>query len=169
MTSTNTTGSGDSAVEIIEMASPLASKVKKVAPGSPDAPSLEAAEAQIAKMAADYEAQLTQELQTLTSDVQTIMALPQKERADGMSPFYDAIADIKGQAATFDYELVTIIADALRKYLLDVDRTHESELTIVRQYLGLMHVVVEQKLRGVDSPPAAKVLSALDDLQKMSV
>jgi hypothetical protein len=168
MSSANGTAANNSAVEIIEMASPLAHKVRKVAAGSPDAPSLEAAEKQIAQMSADYEKRLSGELASLIDDIHAVMALPQNDRAARLEPFYDAVADIKGQAATFDYELVTLIADALRKFLLDTDRTREHDLTLVRQYLGLMQVVMEQKLRGLDSPAAKKVLAALDELDKQA-
>ena len=153
-----------STAEIIDIGSPIADKVSKVGANSPYAPSIEAANKQLAAMAVDYEQQLWGELNALESEIDRILTLPMAERAGEMPPFYEAVVNIKGQAGSFNYALITMIADTLRKFLQGGERIKDHELTNIRQYLALIQVVLEQQLNGAEGQAAQKVISALDRL-----
>lgn len=115
-------------------------------------------------MAVDYEKQLWDDLKHLHSEMDRIQALPQGDRKGEMPAFYEKVVNIKGQAGSFNYTLITMIAEQRRKYMQADERTSEHDFTIVRQYIALIQVVLEQQLSGAEGPAAKKVLSALDRL-----
>ncbi len=81
-----------------------------------------------------------------------------------LSQAYRICHDIKGQAATFGWDLVSLIARPLCLYIERLENASEGDFTVMRKHLALMQVVVEQQVKGTAEPLASKITAKLEEI-----
>jgi hypothetical protein len=147
--------------EVVNIGNPIAEKVTLVSADSPRAPSLQRAEARISEMAEDYCSALTVDL----DEMERLLAGAGKAGgAEFRSDFHrlvDIVFNIKGQAGTFQYDLITRIAGDL--YLLLQQEALEDADTVafVRCHIAAMKVVVDWQMTGLGGDMGERLLSTL--------
>lgn len=87
-------------------------------------------------------------------DLDTIFRLAEEAEADPdvatnrLQEIAQITHDIKGQGATFEFPLLTHIARSLYKLLVEVERSNEQMLKLVRLHADAMNVILKEEIRG---------------------
>lgn len=147
-------------MEIIQPANPLKQKVGP--PRASDPGLLDRAEAKVADLADDYRSWVQADLEQLEAKVDHAAALADAaERREAWRSAYVIAHDIKGQGTTFDYPLVTHVANSLCGYIektADLDRT---DLTIAQAHLGALRAILGHDVRGDGGALGRQVIDGL--------
>ncbi len=87
-------------------------------------------------------------------DLDTIFRLAEEAEADPgvasnrLQEIAQITHDIKGQGATFEYPLLTHLARSLHKLLVEVERSNDQMLKLVRLHADAMNVILKEDVRG---------------------
>ena len=129
----------------------------------PRADRLAMATAAIDAMKGDYIVQLQNDLVNLKA----IWASVDVESPDEtlLDSLFEGAHNLKGQAGTFGYDLVTSIAASLCD-LLRSDRANPNRMNAVGQHVSVLGRVVEKNIVGPGGETGAKIVKALQALSK---
>lgn len=160
------------AYEVIQPANPLRAKV---GPPRPTDPGLIArAEAALQDMAGEYLGWVADDLAALEAGAAAFAAASEPApRIKALQSVYGVVHDIKGQGATFDFKLVTVIAASLCRYL---ERTEEigdgavpADAEIVSAHVAALRAVINNGIKGDGGPLGRQVESGLAEAVKRSL
>lgn len=147
--------------QVIDVGNALAQKVELVPATSPLAPSLARAEASIAGMTQGYCRALANDI----VEMETLLARLAAPAGDGcegeLKRLSDIVFNIKGQAGTFQYELITRIAADLHRLLQCVKLNETGAVGIIRHHLAAMQVVLDRELLGLGGDMGERLLATL--------
>lgn len=104
----------------------------------------ENADAALAQMAESYTEWVMGDLAKLDS----AFAKAKAEGQGDLGEVFRIVHDMKGQGATFGYQLVTDIGQALCRFIEGTDMTGETALDVVEAHIKALRVVVAQKMEG---------------------
>jgi len=129
----------------------------------PRADRLAMAAAAIDAMKGDYIDQLQNDL----ANLKAIWASVEVESPDEtvLDNLFDMAHNLKGQAGTFGYDLVTSIAASLCD-LLRSDRTNPNKMNAVGQHINVLGRVIEKNIVGSGGEIGVKIVKALQALSK---
>lgn len=149
-----------SQMEIIQPANPLKQKVGP--PRASDPGLLDRAEARVADLADDYRSWVQGDLENLEARMDHAAAMASAgERREAWNAAYVIAHDIKGQGTTFDYPLVTHVANSLCRYIektVDLDRTDPK---IAQAHLGALRAILVHDVRGDGGALGQQVVDGL--------
>lgn len=80
------------------------------------------------------------------------------DRSECLSQVFGVSHDIKGQAATFGYPLITEVADSLCSFIEHSDADAEVTLEVVDTHVNAMKLMVRERMEG-DGGAAGKALT----------
>ncbi len=147
-------------IEVIQPANPLRLKVGPPRPADPGL--LSRAEARVADLADDYRSWVQGDLEQLEARLAEAAAAGDTlARTSTLRAAYVLAHDIKGQGATFDYPLVTHVADSLCRYIertVDLDRT---DFKIAAAHAGALRAVLANDVRGDGGALGRQVVDSL--------
>ncbi len=130
---------------------------------SPHANRLAMAEAAVSAMKDGYKEQLQADAKQLSSIWKAIdPANPGVERMDAL---FDIAHNLKGQAGTFGYDLVTSVADSLCELLLN-EGARSEKMKAVGQHVSALNRIVDNGISGSGGEVGAKILQALQTLSE---
>lgn len=112
-----------------------------------DAAAVARAEAALEELKDEYGECIRDDLAALTAGLEAARAEPSKAGAQ-LEAMRRRAHDVKGQAGTFGYSLVTDIAGSLESLLRRVDRSDRRHLDLIHTHLQAMTVVVREGIEG---------------------
>ncbi len=142
--------------EVIHPPNTLAAKVPKY--GGPDLRTIvREAEQALEALQEDHLTWIRQDLQALAA------ALAKLREANGVGEL-DAVfrigQDIKGQGATFEFPLLTLIADSLCR-LIGMDVGPAERLKLIALHADALNIVVRDDIRGAGGEAGKKLIAML--------
>jgi chemotaxis protein histidine kinase CheA len=105
------------------------------------------AEAALDELKGEYGARVRDDVAALVASLEAAKADP-CEAAAHLEAMRFRAHDVKGQAGTFGYPLVTAIAGSLESLLQRVDRSDQRHLDLIQTHLQAMTVVVREGIEG---------------------
>ena len=121
------------------------------------------AEAKLAALAEQYEALVQQDLDELHSLVARFDTEPAARPAIA-DQMYTISHNIKGQGASFGYQMLTDIANSLCVFLRDHETPTDGHSQIIRHHLSAMKVVVDKHIKGDGGDLGRQVVLKLQSL-----
>jgi len=138
---------------------PIPNKLlEKVGPGYGANPAaVERAENIVEQMKANYEERLTSELENLVALFQAMRAIKKFD----LDKLHDNVHEIRGEAGTFGYDLVSDIGKLLCELLSPIEKVTAIDQKAISAHLNAMHTVVSQKVRGAGPDVAKQIVQGL--------
>jgi len=121
------------------------------------------AETKLAALAEQYEALVQKDLDALRSHLDQFDTDP-GSRAATVESIFTISHNIKGQGASFGYEMLTEIGHSLCNFLRDLDDPSDDHAQIIRHHLSAMTVVVEKNIKGDGGDLGRQVVAKLQSL-----
>ena len=98
-------------------------------------------------LAKDYFIWVQDDLKKLHSAYNCALKKNGKERANLISQdLFRIVHDMKGQGATFGYDLVTDIGNHLCRYIERFDTFDEAKMQIIELHINALETIIKQKL-----------------------
>lgn len=112
-----------------------------------DSVAIERAQAELSGLQESYTDWIRNDLQTLADTLDAVGADP-NAAAPHLKTMQRLTHDIKGQAGTFGYPLITLIAGSANDMLRRTDRVEEREIELLSAHINAMNIVVREKIQG---------------------
>jgi HPt (histidine-containing phosphotransfer) domain-containing protein len=159
-------GNGGKIVEVITPTSTLADKIQRNE-GESAEPLFAAAEATIDRQATDYLGRLRSDLTEVKSAID--IALSSDDQRDAaVDRLFALIHNMKGQATTFGYPLVSQIGALTCSILQRSPPADEARLRIVKAHIDALSIVIEHNLAGNGGELGTKLVERLEGLSAAS-
>jgi hypothetical protein len=131
-----------------------------------DEAAIAAAEAVLAELAAEYPAYAAADLDEMEAAFDALWARfegapGEIEAPDAIRAVFAVAHNMKGQGASFGYELVTVIAESLCVEMRDRARADLGAAERWGAHLAALRAVLEDRLTGDGGPQGAALLAAL--------
>ncbi len=145
---------------------PIINKLKaKIGPGFGANPgALEQAEKVVERMKASYE-------KRLESEIRNLFASFTKMRDSGdfdLDLLYDQSHEIRGEAGTYGYQMVSDIGKLLCELLSPMEQADAAEIKAIETHLRAMQTVVAQRIKGTGPEVAKQIVEGLSAIVKRS-
>ncbi len=108
----------------------------------------------------NYEAVVQADVRRMDDAISRAMETP-ASAADALNEIFGISHDIKGQAASLDYPLLTAIAQSLCRFISTSEPTALKGLDVVGMHTRAMGTVVAHRIRGDGGEIGKKLLDAL--------
>ena len=118
---------------------------------------VERAEAVVEQVKASYDGRLESELEELLDEFETMQA---EGRLD-LDQLHDRVHEIRGEAGTFGYPLVSEIGRLLCELLAPMDQVGEAEKQAIETHLRAIQTVVTRKVKGTGPDVAKQIVEGL--------
>ena len=152
--------SGKSQYQVINPPNTLRAKVPTT--GGPSMGEMAAdAEAALREIKDNYEAVVQADLSKINDAISKAIETP-TSAADALQEIFGISHDIKGQAASLDYPLLTMIAQSLCKFISSNEPAALQRLDVVSAHARAMGTVVAHTIRGDGGENGKKLLAVLD-------
>ena len=137
----------------------------KVGPGvGANAAALERAEGVVQSMKEAYEQRVEQEIQNLVTVYENMQAVGTYD----LDLLHDRAHEIRGEAGTFGYNLVSDIGKLLCQLLSPLEEVDADDEQAIRAHLNAMQTVVSQKIKGSGPEVAQQVVEGLNAIVEKS-
>ena len=84
-----------------------------------------------------------------------------KKRQEHLDNISGLVHEIKGEAGSYDYPLLTRVAESLQNFVNSVDDCRGVQLDIVGKYVEAMEAIIREKLEGNGGTTGKELLHAL--------
>ena len=149
----------DPEVEIIQPEGTLQERVATVGDGEMD---FSAADGVIENLAGDFVKRLPEELSRILSALTALIDEPEEE--SHKTALFRLVHDLKGQAGTFDYNLISVIGNDLCRFIESpIPMTHR-RLKVAGYYVEAMKVVAEKEITGDGDEFGMKMVDTLHSM-----
>ena len=149
----------DDKPQVIHAPNPLSAKVTKGGPGAVDPALLEKAEQVIAEMSGEY-------LNWVAGDLKKIQDAFKELKSSGgtkenLEKIFEIAHDMKGQGGSFNYPLITIVANDLCRLLERLESAGAKETEVIRLHIDTMRVIITDSMEGEGGRAGERLLSGL--------
>jgi len=147
---------------VIEPDTNLKDKVKITGSGSGiDMAAIERAEKALEELSENFDDWLCEEIGTLVAarDVVSKSGLEGENR----DKLYRAAHDLKGQADTFGYPLITVVCASMCKLMETIEDANQIPMELIDQHIDAIRVFASGKIKDKEHPEASTVAEALLD------
>lgn len=145
--------------QVIKPPNRLAEKVPSH--GGPDLSSIvNEAESALRDLKQDYEVWIREDLETLQTCYRAATESPDAA-SEMVDKIFSVSQTIKGQGATFEYPLLTMIAESLCKLISVLAANAVSHLELVALHIDSMRVVVDDDLQGTGGERGKELIAML--------
>ncbi len=121
------------------------------------------AERKVHDLAQDYLAWVTGDLRKLDAIVEAL-AEAGSDQAGCVMQAYEILHNMKGNGATFGYDLVTAIADSGCGLLRKQTRIDSARRDALRHHVAALKVVLDKRITGAGGDPGKRLLARLEAL-----
>ena len=150
--------------QVIYPPSTLQAKVPKTGGRSVEQMAADA-ETALQEIKDNYEAVVQVEVRMIDDAISRAMETP-TAAADALKEIFGISHDIKGQAASLDYPLLTAIAQSLCRFITTSEPAALKGLDVVGMHSRAMGTVVARRIRGDGGEYGKKLLDALNSAVK---
>ncbi len=126
------------------------------------------AEAALQEIKDGYEAVVQAELRKIDDALTRAMEAP-ASAAEALKEVFGISHDIKGQAASLGYPMLTAIAQSLCRFITTNEPAALKGLDVVGAHYRAMETVVAHRIRGDGGANGIKLLGALDTAVKIAI
>ena len=148
-------------VQYITPPSSLQDKVLKK-DGEAVEPDFDAMDDIVQKLAKEFVKRLPQELKSIQDDLESLKAQP--DNTDQRSALFRRVHDLKGQAGTYDYWMITVIGNDLCRFIEHAETVTPPHLQVMEYHVQAMTRVMDQKMTGKAPDGAQKMVDTLHTL-----
>ncbi|MBT5263258.1 MAG: hypothetical protein HOL85_00385 [Rhodospirillaceae bacterium] len=145
--------------EIIENPNKIKLKAKPL-PGRSADSMLKKANSAVAEMSGDFELIYSTEIELLAREIDHARQDPIRV-GEAIDKIRNSLHDLRGQAGTFGFPLVSKIADSGCKYIDRQDNFGIVELTVLGVHVDGLRAVKHEALRGDGGPLGQKLLKGI--------
>jgi hypothetical protein len=131
--------------QIVNPPHPLRDKVSGGGPISQEM--LKRAEVAVEGLAAQFDALLEGELDKLSA-LASLAAREPSRRKELAKSIFDIAHDLRGQAGTFNYPLITRVGSSLCRFTEGLEACEEREIEVIRLHIDAMQAILASSLRG---------------------
>jgi chemotaxis protein histidine kinase CheA len=118
------------------------------------------AEAAVAELAEEYEAWLQNDLIELARLRDEVKGDPDRARSH-LDEMARRVHEVKGQAGTFGYTLVTTLADSLGDMLDRLEGLDTQHLEVIDAHIEAMQVIRRDNIRGDGGAPGRELIQGV--------
>ena len=104
------------------------------------------------KATTNYEIWVQEDLRKLRNAVGKLSDSHQQQAAN-IAAIYEIAADIGDQGSVCGYQLVTVVAGLLCKFIDGVCHLDEREITLVETHVDSLHTILAQRIRDGNTAP----------------
>lgn len=146
-------------VEFIDNPNPLRSKVK-VKAGADAAALIAQAEDSVQKLGGEFETIFTDSVLTLASAM-TEVRQTGMTREHGLTRMRRLLHDLRGQAGTFGYPLVSQVGDSACKFIDLSEDIGNTEVEVLGMHIDALKAISQAKIKGDGGPVGRELMSGL--------
>jgi len=77
---------------------------------------------------------------------------------------FRAVHDMKGQGATFGYELITTVGNHLCRYIERQEKFGKDEMSAIDTHIRFLHQIIDEKLTGQGGKKGSEILEKVEVL-----
>ena len=77
---------------------------------------------------------------------------------------FRAAHDMKGQGATFGYELITTVGNHLCRYIERQEEFGNDEMSAIDTHIRFLHQIIDEKLTGQGGSKGSRILEQIEGL-----
>ena len=159
--------SAKSTHQLIDPPKTLQAKVPKIGGPSMDQMAA-AAETSLQDIKDDYETVVQANLRRIDDAISKAKKTP-AATAEALKEIFDISHDLKGQAGSLDYPLLSAIAQSLCHFISNSEPAALKGIDVVGVHTRAMGTVVAHKIHGDGGDNGKKLLGALDAAIKMAI
>lgn len=104
-------------------------------------------------------------LEAIRQQIDDLMPIFVKLKTDPkkMDELFMRAHDIKGQAGTFGYPLITYVGNELCRFIEKIDEPYtQQKLDVIQAHIGTMYALFKNKVTGNGGPVEDKILDGLE-------
>lgn len=136
----------------------LKAKALRLTPEAAEA-KLRTADAVVADLAGDFEEKLAEDLDELDR-LMLVWAVDRRDR--NLEPMHAILHNLRGQAATFGYDLITATAASFDRYMQERKADRPVSVELVRQHVEAVRAMHRNAIRGNGDPTSQAIVRALN-------
>ncbi len=129
---------------------------------------LAAAEAAVAALADNFSVWIREDLDRMNTEFDHASETPDANN-ENIAEIFSISHNIKGQAGSFGYTLLTRVAASLCEHVRDAGDASEASLKVVQGHLMAMQFIVDKKVEGEGGEVGEKLFAKLQDLAQQLV
>ncbi len=119
----------------------------------------------LSELAGEYEKWVRGDLKHLMEVFEKAKSLNGNQRVQVIqSELFPIAHDVKGQGATFDYDLITQVADHLCRYIEKKSSYGPKELDDIELHIVILNKIIDAHLTGDGGESGLKLLSQIKDI-----
>ncbi|HEY9566992.1 MAG TPA: hypothetical protein VIR38_02795 [Thalassobaculum sp.] len=146
-------------VEFLDDPNPLHGKVK-VKAGADAADLIARAEDQVRRLGAEFETIFAESVPTL-AEAMTEVRQAGMARERGLIRMRRLLHDLRGQAGTFGYPLVSQVGDSACKFIDLSEDFSETEVEVIGMHVDALKAIAQSKIKGDGGPIGLELMSGL--------
>ena len=146
----------DEGVEFIQAPNTLKDKVSRRDDNEPD---FSAAHDIIAGLSVEFELRLPGELAAIGAELEKLKQAPQD--ADQAKELFRRVHDLKGQAGTFNYMLITVVGNDWCRFIEHAKTITPRHLKVMDFFLDALNRVYKNKMKGDDPEGGQHIINTL--------
>ena len=137
----------------------------KIGPGhGANQAAIDRADQIVERMKGVYEARLQTELENLLAEYEEMRA----SKNFNLDDLHDKLHEIRGEAGTFGYDLVSDIGKLLCEMLVPIGEVRPNDDRAIHTHIKAMHTVVAQKVTGAGPEVAKQIVRGLTTIVDQS-
>jgi len=112
----------------------------------------------IQRLSEDYGRHLADDMAALEKYMAAVKTAP---TAGNLKTLFRLVHNMRGQAATFGFPLITEVGRSLCLYLLETEDESEVNVTLIEQHVNALRVIYREKIEGHGDRLSREVVDAL--------
>ena len=112
----------------------------------------------IERLGKDYDRHLAEDMAALEKYMGAVKSEP---TAANLKTLFRLVHNMRGQAATFGFPLITEVGRSLCLYLLETDHESEVNVALIEQHVNALRVIYREKIEGHGDSVSRQVVEAL--------
>lgn len=125
-----------------------------------DPETLARAEQVVANLQGNYLEWVEEDLVNLQAAYEAAMADP-ADRKGRLAEIFRIAHDVKGQGGSFNYPLMTVIANHLCRTIDKATEPTDDHMEVMRLLIGALRLVISQRMEGDGGAPGARLVKGL--------
>ncbi|WP_425407506.1 Hpt domain-containing protein [Hwanghaeella sp.] len=112
----------------------------------------------IDRLSKDYGKHLADDMAALEKYMAAVKSAP---TAANLKTLFRLVHNMRGQAATFGFPLITEVGRSLCLYLLETEHESEVNVALIEQHVNALRVIYREKIEGQGDTVSRQVVEAL--------
>lgn len=151
----------DKPTETLIMEAPELLRSKVTGSGGPSMEMLKNADDEIKEVGSKYAEWTMKDIDRLSALLRQATETP-ATRSEQIIEIFGVSHDMRGQGTSFDYPLMTRIADSLCRFTEDLEQLDQKAMDLVRTHIEAMRAVIAHKVTGEDNELAQQIAAGLE-------